>query len=312
MAHFINDTGFWDESLPTLRAKYRDRELLFLAESYGTDNNLALFKRGMGAGYDDDLYKVCQFGYARDETGQSVIALSQDAQHNGDFADKLAAFTHGGMAAAVERALLNYTDASAQGRLNGTGRPVLLRYTDNHDEGRAVFRYGPGAARAMNQLIFMAPDTMPMLLTGQEFGAENRPPIHQRIGTCEKGYRVVTAAGSDTREGIEFEGNCFARGLGQRQDWYHFYRELLALRATQPALRRGNFALLDVQEDAPDAKRSVIAFRRTLDATTLHCAINLGPQPRRLGQKNFFAGDVLYGQLENDVLPPFAGIITRV
>ncbi|MDA1043931.1 MAG: alpha-amylase family glycosyl hydrolase [Verrucomicrobia bacterium] len=311
MAHFINDLSFWESSLPALRAKYADRELLFLAECYGTANNMALFQRGMGAAYDDDFYKICQYGYARDAYGQSIIALSDEARHHGEFADKCTAFERGGMAGAVERALLNYLEATPSAPTPGSRSPVLLRYTDNHDEGRGVFRFGPGAVRAMNQLIFMAPDTMPMLLTGQEFGAENRPPIHERIGTCDKGYRFITPAGSGTRAGVELEGNCFARSHEQRQDWLSFYKALFALRVSQPALRRGTFALLDAQEESAPEARSVIAFSRARDGTLLHCAVNLGPEHRRFGNPDLITGDILHGELTDGGLAPFGCIVTR-
>ena len=310
MAHFINDLSFWDEALPALRAKHADRELLFLAECYGTANNMALFERSMGAAYDDDFYKICQYVYARDADGESCIALADDAYHNDDFADKVNAFESGGIAGAVECALLNYTNAEISGPNAPPRRPLLLRYTDNHDEGRGVYRFGPGAVRAMNQLIFMAPETIPMLLTGQEFGAENRPPIHERIGLCDKGFRRVQDDRTDWCEGIEFEGNSFARGVDARQAWYAFYKELFNLRTQHEALRRGNFALLDAAESCASPDRSVVAFARQHDNTTLHCAINLGPDARTLNNAELFQGEILYGELNGNTLPAFSAIIS--
>lgn len=309
MAHFINDLSFWDEALPALRARYEHRELLFLAECYGTRNNLALFERGMGSAYDDDFYKICQYCYARDAQGESVISLSENAYSNHDFGDKLAAFRDGGIAGAVTCALTNYVDATITGPSAPPRRPVLLRYTDNHDEGRGHYRFGAGAVRAMNQLIFLAPETIPMLLTGQEFGAENRPPIHERIGICDKGYRRVTETGSVTRDGIEFEGNCFARGTALRQQWYAFYKSLFALRAQHAALRRGDFALLDCAEVADAEARTVMAFSRSLDGVTLNCAVNLGPAPARLRNAQCLAGKTLFGRLEGNVLPAFGCVV---
>ena len=95
MAHFINDKGFWNEAVPKLRAKHAGRELLFLAECYGTQNNLNLFSRGINAAYDDDFYKVCQYLYAVNDAGMSVIIPSPDAQQNSDFLDKYEAFKEG-------------------------------------------------------------------------------------------------------------------------------------------------------------------------------------------------------------------------
>lgn len=311
MAHFINDLSFWDDTLPALRAKYADRELLFLAECYGTRNNLALFERGMGSAYDDDFYKICQYCYARDAKGESVIALSDEAYANRDFSDKLAAYQNGGIAGAVICALKNYVDAELTGPAAPPRRPVLLRYTDNHDEGRGHYRFGSGAVRAMNQLIFLAPETIPMLLTGQEFAAENRPPIHERIGICDKGYRLVTGDRKETRDGIEFEGNCFARGAESRQAWYAFYKALFAFRAEHSALRRGDFSLIDCGEATDADQCSVVAFSRSLDGATLNCAVNLGPQPARLQNADCFKGETLLGGIEGDVLPAFGCVVAR-
>ncbi len=67
----------------------------------------------------------------------------------------------------------------------------LARYTDNHDEGRGLHRFGEGAVKAMMQLVFMAPHTLPFILCGQEFGAANRPSIHERMGVCDKGPHLL-------------------------------------------------------------------------------------------------------------------------
>lgn len=94
---------------------------------------------------------------------------------------------------------------------------------DNHDEGRGVYRFGDGGTRAMMALAFLAPRSIPFLLCGQEFGAENRPPIHERIQPCDKGYRRIGGQGVAWRAGVESEGNLFARGIEARRAWFSFY-----------------------------------------------------------------------------------------
>lgn len=308
MAHFINDKSFWNEAMPELKARHPSRQLLFLAECYGTQNNMDLFARGINAAYDDDFYKTFSFLYGVDEEGRSVICPSPDAETNGDFLDKWEAFKARGLAGAVETALLNYESILPPDE----DSPRLARYTDNHDEGRGLYRAGPGAVRAMMQVAFLSGHSLPFILTGQEFGALNRPSIHARIGLCDKGRRVQTPRGARVESGLEWEGNLFARTAEERSDWFRFYRDLIQLRLKSRELLRGRFQLIDAGEDVPPAQRTVIAFERRLRRSALRCAVNLGPEPRALASFCPQPGEtVLYGQMTGSALPPFCAIVVR-
>ena len=311
MAHFINDKSFWDEALPVLRARHPSRDLLFMAECYGFDNNADLFARGMDAAYDDDFYKLCQYAYAVDEAGNSLLRLSGDAQHNHGFHSILEAWQDGGLAAAAARVLMQYEDAAPR----FAGPRFTARYTDNHDEGRGLYRFGPGGFRAMNTLAFLAPRTLPFLLTGEEFGALDRPSIHARCQPCDKGRRIVGADGRERhQEGVELEGNLFDRGLEARQHWYAFFKELVALRRKHRPLTDGACSVLDAGENAPPRDRTVVAFDRKLGRHLVRCAVNLGDQPRQLARAPaLFVGEPLYGALEpDDTLPPFSAFVVKV
>ena len=307
MAHFINDRGFWDEAVDELQREHAGRDLLFLAECYGRDNNLDLFKRGINAAYDDDFFKVAVNLYGVDESGGTQIVPAPGLEHDGGFRDRYDAFRSGGLAGAFARAISSYADSAG-----GADGPWLARYTDNHDEGRGLYLMGEGAVRAVNQLIFLAPGTLPFLLTGQEFGALNRPSIHDRLTPIGK-KRRVRLAGETVREidAVEFEGNLFDRGIEQRRRWYEFYRGLIALRRAHRALTRGSFALIDAGEDAPVAERTVVAFERRHERALLRCAVNLGPAPRRLTRTDALAGTPLWGRLDDGALAPFSALVTR-
>ena len=311
MAHFINDKSFWDEALPVLRARHPNRDLLFMAECYGFDNNADLFARGMDAAYDDDFYKLCQYAYAVDEAGNSLLRLSGDAQHNHGFHAILDAWQDGGIAAAAARVLMQYEEAAPR----FAGPRFTARYTDNHDEGRGLYRFGPGGFRAMNTLAFLAPRTLPFLLTGEEFGALDRPSIHARCQPCDKGRRIVGADGRERhQEGVELEGNLFDRGLEARQQWYQFFKELVALRKQNRPLADGSCSILDVGEDAPARARTVVAFDRKLGRQLIRCAVNLGDQPRKLARApHLLSGEILHGTLGPDgTLLPFSALVVRV
>ncbi len=310
MAHFINDKSFWNDAMPVLKKKHAARHLLFLAECYGLNNNLDLFARGINAAYDDDFYKNCQYLYGvTDDTYETRIVPEEGLERNHDYRDRYEAFQKSGIAAAFETAIMNY-----ESRSKGDDAPHVARYTDNHDEGRGMYLFGEGAVRAINALIFLAPHTLPFILTGEEFGALNRPPIHDRMNPIGKRRRLVAADGNVRgQESVEFEGNVCLRDFQARQSLYEFFRTLIHLRQKNPALHKGSFELIDAGEVCAPGQRAVIAFRRKHRQHTLVCAVNLGPEPRRLTQANLLhEGTRLYGGLDGDVLAPFAAVVVEL
>lgn len=307
MAHFINDKSFWNEAMPVLKERHAGRQLLFLAECYGLHNNLDLFERGINAAYDDDFYKICNHLYGVTEQFETRIVPERGLENRDDFRDRYEAFLERGIAGAFETALMNYESRLPAGEES----PHVARYTDNHDEGRGMYLYGEGAVRAVNALIFLSPHTMPFLLTGEEFGAENRPPIHDRINPIGKLRRIVHGDGYREQQSVEFEGNIFLRTHARRQDLYRFFQELIKLRMAHPALTRGTFELWDAGEVCEPAQRSVVAFTRTHEGVTLRCAVNMGPEDRTLRQAGPLRnGTAVYGGLDGDTLKAFQAVVT--
>ncbi|MCC5850144.1 MAG: DUF3459 domain-containing protein [Verrucomicrobia bacterium] len=295
MAHMINDLGFWNECIPQLEAAAGERGLLLLAECYGFHRNVDLFKRGFHAAYDDDFYKIVQYGFARDPEGHSRLLLDPEAEHNGDFAPRLADWRRGGIAAAVTGLIQAYQD-------HGQGK-LLARYVDNHDEGRGLYRFGPEACRVMMDLAACLPDTILFTLAGQEAGAMNRPPIHEYFGLCDKGYRRVEDGQVRRVEGIEFEGNQFFRRSEERMQGVSEARKRFALRRAHPALRSGDWVPFDPGEKADAADKTVVAFTRSGEVERLICLFNLGHEDRELA--NVPTGRLLYGEGGGKILAGF-------
>lgn len=293
MAHMINDLSFWDECIPRLEAAMDGRPLLLMAECYGFERNLDLFRRGFQSAYDDDFYKILQYGYARDAHGRSRLCLDPRAADNGDFAPRLAAWRQGGIAAAVEHLVADCVTHCPQ--------HWLARYTDNHDEGRGLHRFGAEATRVFLDLAACLPRTLLFTLAGQEAGALNRPPIHEYFGICDKGYR--RADGGEV-PGIEFQGNLFFRTSEARIQAISEARNRFHLRKNQPALRDGTWQPLAVGEVCADPERTVVAFVRETAGQRLACLFNLGHEPRQLRQPP--SGRRIYGVEGHSELPPFA------
>lgn len=299
MAHMINDLSFWDECIPELEETAGNRDLLLMAECYGFERNVDLFKRGFHAAYDDDFYKIAQYGYGRDARGESVLMLDPESAHNGDFAPRLAEWRRGGVAAAV-RGLIEAYQRKAPDRL-------LARYVDNHDEGRGLYRFGAGACRVMMDLAACMPGSIVFTLSGQEAGALNRPPIHEYIGLCDKGYRKTDGGRVD---GIEFEGNLFLRTPDARAEAIREMRDRFALRKEHPALVSGSISFLDAGEQSPEPERTVLAFLREGGGERLACVFNLGHSGRHLS--NPPRGVNVYGDPGNTFLPAFTCRVVRL
>jgi len=299
MAHMVNDLSFWDECIPRLHEAMGERELILLAECYGFERNVDLFRRGFQAAYDDDFYKILQYAYARDEGGRSRLLPDPAAEKNGDFAPRLADWRRGGIAAAVT-GLISAYQAQAPGK-------KLARYVDNHDEGRGIYRFGVEACRVWMDMAACLPDTILFTLAGQEGGAWNRPPIHEYGSVCDKGYR---RAGGGTVEGLEFEGNLFFRSSEARREAVSEARKRFALRRDHPAVGEGAWEVLDVGEVAADTEKSVVAFRRRARGETLYGLFNLGHEARELRKPPAGAG--LYGNVGSTFLPAFSSQIFLV
>lgn len=307
MAHFINDKSFWNDAMPELKKRHASRELLFLAECYGRENNLDLFTRGINAAYDDDFYKVAQYFYGVDENENSLVIPDPGVARNDGFRDRYNAFLEGGLAGAFECALTNYEKV-----LPASDGPWLARYTDNHDEGRGLYLWGAGAVRAINTLAFLSGHCLPFIFTGQEFGAVNRPSIHGRFYPIGKMRRVREGDRNYEQASVETETNTFARTAADRAAWFAFYRELIQLRLKQPALQRGSFELIETGEDAPRNQRTVVAFERKLGRWILRCAVNMGDQSRKFSRADQFSGTPVHGSLAIGELPAFGSVVVRI
>lgn len=305
MAHFINDPGFWNQATAKLRQRHPDRELLFMAECYGTVKNIDLFQRGFNAAYDDLFYKLGQYFYGVDPEGRSrLIRTDPKAHYNEDFQAIAALRIQAGIAAAVRHALRAYDFYPAE-----APTPRVARYVDNHDEGRGVYRFGSEASRVLMALAFLSERSMPFLLTGQEFGAANRPSIHERMQPCDKGCRVEMADGGErSKEGVEFEGNVYARSIQERQAWLAFFRELIALRKAETALISGRTEWLPTLPDDPEG--NVLRFDRVLGNRRIRCLVNLSHMPQTMPQPEKYP--ILFSNTENPSDAPLHAFEIRV
>jgi glycosidase len=136
-----------------------------------------------------------------------------------------------------------------------------MRFSDNHDERRAIARFGEKGALAASTLVFTM-DGVPMLYNGMEVG-----------DTTESGAPAL------------FERMpIFWQGAERRPEFPRIYKRLISLRRAHAALRRGETVWLRNSDDG-----RIVSFLRRGTAEEILVVINLSNQP--------FAGfiEVQYG-----------------
>jgi glycosidase len=126
-----------------------------------------------------------------------------------------------------------------------------LLFSDNHDEKRAVVRFGEPAALAAQALVFTL-DGIPLVYNGMEVG-----------DSSESGGPALT-------ERIPI----FWPIAERRPEFTRFYRDMIALRRAHEALRRGETAWVD-----NSAPARLVSFLRQVAGEELLVAVNLSSQP---------------------------------
>ncbi len=126
-----------------------------------------------------------------------------------------------------------------------------MRFSDNHDERRALARFGERGALAASALMLTL-DGVPMLYNGMEVG-----------DTAESGAPAL------------FEKLPILWQIGERRpEFPRFYQEMIALRRSSDALRNGSMEWLRNSDEA----RVVTYLRRARNEEML-VAINLSNRP---------------------------------
>ncbi|MFN8573312.1 MAG: alpha-amylase family glycosyl hydrolase [Gemmatimonadaceae bacterium] len=126
-----------------------------------------------------------------------------------------------------------------------------LRFSDDHDEKRAIAYFGERGALAASALVF-AMDGVPLLYNGQEVGdvtESGAPALFERLPV-------------------------FWTGSERRPEFARFYRTMIPLRAAHAALRQGETTWLSNS----DADRVVTFLRRDAGEEFL-VAINMSNRP---------------------------------
>jgi len=128
---------------------------------------------------------------------------------------------------------------------------LRMRFSDNHDERRAIGRFGEPAALAASALMLTL-DGVPMLYNGMEVGdttESGAPALFERLPV-------------------------FWQTAERRPAFPRFYKQFLALRKSSAALRRGATRWLRNSDES-----RVVTFSRAGDDEEIIVAINLSSQP---------------------------------
>jgi cyclomaltodextrinase len=128
---------------------------------------------------------------------------------------------------------------------------LLLRFSDNHDERRAIARFGEKGALAAQALAFTL-DGVPLVYNGMEAG-----------DTTESGAPAL------------FEKlSIFWQISERRPEFPRFYKAMIELRKNSVALRRGDLMWLKNSDES-----KILTFTRKSGNEEILVAINLSNQP---------------------------------
>ena len=148
-------------------------------------------------------------------------------------------------------------------------KAVRMRFSDNHDERRAIARLGEHGALAA-QLLVLTLDGVPLIYNGMEVG-----------DTTESGFPAL------------FEKLPIFWPIAVRRPAFErFYKEMLRLRRSSPALRQGELKWLDTSE-----RSRVVAFSRHHKDEELVIVLNLSNTTLR--------GDIKVSGDFEDITPEF-------
>jgi len=150
-----------------------------------------------------------------------------------------------------------------------------MRFSDNHDERRAIARFGERAALAASAFVFTL-DGVPMLYNGMEVG-----------DTTESGAPAL------------FEKlPVFWKIAERRPEFPRFYKQIIALRRESAALRRGSTAWLRNSDES-----RVLTFTRRAGNEEMLVAINFSNRPFA-GTVEAAGGASGFADVTPDVAPP--------
>lgn len=142
-----------------------------------------------------------------------------------------------------------------------------LRFSDNHDERRAIARFGERGALAAQALVFTL-DGIPLIYNGMEAG-----------DTTESGFPAL------------FEKMpIFWDAQIRRPEFPKFYKSMLELRKNSAPLRRGDLFWLKNSDEA-----RILTFKRVSGNEEIFVAINMTSAP-------FFGSVEISGEFE-EIMP---------
>ena len=151
---------------------------------------------------------------------------------------------------------------------------LRMRFSDDHDERRAIARFGERGALAAQALVFTL-DGVPLVYNGMEAG-----------DTTESGAPAL------------FEKMPILWQIQERRPEFPlFYQKMIALRRASPALRRGDLSWVKNSDD----RRLVTFVRRdAASGEEVLVAINLSNQPF----VGTIEGGIGFEEITPDVAPP--------
>jgi alpha-glucosidase len=231
----------------------------------------------------------------------------------------------------------------AETKINGN-QPLFV--FDNHDNPRTAYRYGDGVHnKQIDQMlatILFTSHASAMMYYGDEIEMPTTPPtskdqVRDPIGITgwpkEKGrdgertpmqWNSSTAAGFSTNPhtwlpvASDYKQVNVAAESNDPNSMLNWYKKLIALRRSNPALHDGSMKMLDAGNDqiiawtrtAPDGKVVVVACSFTAQPQTVSLATGAGKNAKVLAASGGDQKDTL--DLGSVSLPPYGSVVAQV
>jgi glycosidase len=247
--HDWTDVAELNYDSPALR-KYMTDMLVYWVREFDLDG----FRCDVAAEVPTDFWEQARTALERVKPDIAMLAESEkpellvrafDFDYSWPLHGTLGDVLHGRRPASAFRATWE-TDAAKYPR-----GALRMRFSDNHDERRAIARFGEPAALAASALMLTL-DGVPMLYNGMEVG-----------DTAESGDPAL------------FERLLiFWPIVKRRPEFPRFYQKMLALRKASTALREGETVWLRNSDES-----RVVTFARRAGAEEVLVAINFSMQP---------------------------------
>jgi maltooligosyltrehalose trehalohydrolase len=277
--HAMRSEGWLAELPERLRSAFPDRKIKLVMED--EDNRASLIEEGYDAQWNDDMHHVLH-----------VLLTEERGTYYGDYSEKPAAKLAKALTEGfIYQGEFSPTRGDVRGEPSGHLPPSsFISFLQNHDQTgnrafgeRLVALVPAGKLKAAIAMLLLCPQ-IPLLFMGEEQGAatpflyftDHTPELAQKVREGRKREFAHKAGLAALPDANDVETYLRSRPVGDfGEDWFEYYRSLIALRARYVVPHLNGTRSLGAIELSD---RAVLASWRLGNGTRLTLAANFGKE----------------------------------